>query len=72
MFLKTFLFYFQKIRFFYLRKIKGNNVKNRPPDHFFKRKILTPGAMKTHFQISNKESKSEGRRCVKVQGLSME
>ena len=34
---------------------------------FFKKKILTPRAMKTHTQILHNESKSEGRRCV--QGL---
>ena len=32
-----------------------------------KKKKLTPRAMKTHIQISYKESKWEGRRCV--QGL---
>ena len=54
--------------------IKRNNLKKReyilckqfywPPDNFLKQKILTPGAMKTHIQISYKEGKSEGRRCV--------
>ena len=34
---------------------------------FFKKKILTPRAMKAHIQISYKEGKSKGRRCV--QGL---
>ena len=29
MFLKTFLFYFQKIYIYFLRKIKENNVKER-------------------------------------------
>ena len=40
-----------------------------PRIFFLKKKILTLHAMKTHFQMSYKESKSEGRRCVKVQGL---
>ena len=33
----------------------------------FKKKILTPSAMKTHIKISYKESKLKGSRCV--QGL---
>ena len=32
-------------------------------------KVLASRAMKTYIQISYKESKSEGRRCVQVQGL---
>ena len=28
--------------------------------------------MKTHIQILYKESKSEGKRCVQVQGLQMD
>ena len=34
------------------------------PKKLFKNKILTPRAKKTHIQISHKEGKSEGRRCV--------
>ena len=34
---------------------------------FFQKKILTPRAMKTHIQKSNKDVKWEGGRCV--QGL---
>ena len=32
---------------------------------FLKKKILTPSAMKTHIQLSYKESKSEERGYVK-------
>ena len=36
---------------------------------FLKKEILTPRAMKTHIQISYKERKLEGRRCMQMQGL---
>ena len=42
-----------------------------PHISFFKKKILTPRAMKTHIQVPYKESKSEKRRCVQVQGLQL-
>ena len=31
---------------------------------FFKKKVLTPRAMKTHIQISHKKVKSRGAICV--------
>ena len=48
---------------------KGSKSVFLTPDNFFKRKIFTPRAMKVYIQISYKESISEGRRCVQVQGL---
>ena len=44
-------------------------IKILTRDNFFKKKLLAPRAMKRHIQILYKQSKSEGRRCVQVQGL---
>ena len=70
MFLKIFLFYFQKICFFFNEeKLKETMSRKESKFYvinfidsqntFFKNNILTQCTMKTHIQKSNKDSKLE-------------
>ena len=75
MFLKLFLFYFQKICFFNWGRLKETMSRKEGYEMnfidsrwmksilFFLKKVLKPRAMKTHIQILYKEGKSEGDVC---------